>query len=161
MYGCNNLYCDQLGRYFARNYKQLSESVAPRVDFRCVRFPGLISAATVPSGGTSDYASEMIHAAAHGEPYSCFVRPDSRIPFMAMPDAIDALLTLSVAQRDRLSCTAYNVKAFNPSADEIRESAMRAFPNASIGYKVDRKRQTIIDSWPEDLDDAAARRDWD
>ena len=161
MYGCNKLYCEQLGRYYARHYKQLSESVSPHVDFRCVRFPGLISAVTVPSGGTSDYASEMIHAAARGEPYSCFVRPDSRIPFMAMPDAIDALLTLSVAQRDRLSRSAYNVKAFNPSADEIRESAMRAFPNAKIGYKVDRKRQGIIDSWPEDLDDAAARRDWD
>ncbi len=161
MYGCNKLYCEQLGRYYARHYKQLSESAAPRVDFRCVRFPGLISATTVPSGGTSDYASEMIHAAAHGESYFCFVRPDSRIPFMAMPDAIDALLKLSVAQRDRLSSTAYNVKAFNPSADEIRESAMRAFPTANIGYKVDRKRQGIIDSWPEDLDDSAARHDWD
>ena len=65
---------------------------AGRVDFRCVRFPGLISAMTVPAGGTSDYAPEMIHAAARGEPYACFVRPDTRIPFMAMPDAIDALL---------------------------------------------------------------------
>ena len=64
-----------------------------RVDFRAVRFPGLISALTVPSGGTSDYAPEMIHAAARGEPYACFVRPDTRIPFMAMPDAVEALLT--------------------------------------------------------------------
>jgi threonine 3-dehydrogenase len=116
---------------------------------------------TVPSGGTSDYASEMIHAAARGEPYACFVRPDSRIPFMAMPDAIESLLKLSAAQRNRLSCTAYNVRAFNPSADEIRESAMRAFPNAKITYRVDGKRQTIIDSWPEDVDDTSARRDWD
>ena len=161
MYGCNKLYCEQLGRYYAKHYKQLSESVAPRVDFRCVRFPGLISAVTVPSGGTSDYASEMIHAAARGEPYSCFVRPDSRIPFMAMPDAIEALLKLSVAQPNRLSCTAYNVKAFNPSADEIRDAALQAFPSAKIGYKVDAKRQAIIDSWPEDVDDTAARRDWD
>ena len=97
-----------------------SEARAPRVDFRCVRFPGLISAVTVPSGGTSDYASEMIHAAARGEPYACFVRPDSRIPFMAMPDAIEALLKLSTAQANRLSNSAYNVRAFNPSADEIR-----------------------------------------
>jgi nucleoside-diphosphate-sugar epimerase len=161
MYGCNKLYCEQLGRYYAKHYKQLSESVAPRVDFRCVRFPGLISAVTVPSGGTSDYASEMIHAAARGEPYSCFVRPDSRIPFMAMPDAIEALLRLSVAQPNRLSCTAYNVKAFNPSADEIRAAALEAFPSARIGYKIDAKRQAIIDSWPEDVDDTAARRDWD
>jgi len=161
MYGCNKLYCEHLGRYYAKHYKQLSEAKSPRVDFRCVRFPGLISAVTVPSGGTSDYASEMIHAAARGEPYACFVRPDSRIPFMAMPDAIESLLKLSAAQPNRLSLTAYNVRAFNPSAHEIRESAIRAFPNAKITYQVDAKRQTIIDSWPEDVDDTSARRDWD
>jgi threonine 3-dehydrogenase len=65
MYGCNKLYCEQLGTYYARHYKQLAKpSRERRVDFRCVRFPGLISAQTVPSGGTSDYAPEMIHAAA-------------------------------------------------------------------------------------------------
>jgi threonine 3-dehydrogenase len=161
MYGCNKLYCEHLGRYYAKHYKQLSEAKSPRVDFRCVRFPGLISAVTVPSGGTSDYASEMIHAAARGQPYACFVRPDSRIPFMAMPDAIESLLKLSAAQPNRLSCSAYNVRAFNPSAEEIRESAMRAFPDANITYHVDAKRQAIIDSWPEDVDDTSARRDWD
>ena len=102
----------------------------------------------------------MIHAAACGEPYACFVRPDSRIPFMAMPDAIEALLRLSVAPLNRLSCTAYNVRAFNPSADDIRASALRAFPDANITYSIDPKRQSIIDSWPEDVDDTAARRDW-
>ena len=84
-----------------------------------------------------------------------FVRPDSRIPFMAMPDAIDALLKLSVAQPNRLSSSAYNVRAFNPSADEIRASALRAFPDAKITYKVDAKRQAIVDSWPEDVDDTS------
>jgi len=160
MYGCNKLYCEHLGRYYAKHYKQLSEARPALVDFRCVRFPGLISAVTVPSGGTSDYASEIIHAAARGEPYACFVRPDSRIPFMAMPDAIEALLKLSVAERSRLSCSAYNVRAFNPSADEIRASALRAFPEADITYRVDARRQSIVDSWPEDVDDTAARRDW-
>jgi nucleoside-diphosphate-sugar epimerase len=161
MYGCNKLYCEHLGRYYSKHYKQLLEARAPRVDFRCVRFPGLISAVTVPSGGTSDYASEMIHAAARGEPYACFVRPDTRIPFMAMPDAIEALLKLSTADPARLSSSAYNVRAFNPSADEIRESALRAFPDARISYQVDAKRQAIVDSWPEDVDDASARGDWD
>ena len=100
-----------------------------RVDFRAVRFPGLISAMTVPSGGTSDYAPEMIHAAARGEPYACFVRPDTRIPFMAMPDGVDALLELAAAPRERLSRTAYNVTAFNPSAEEVtRRSSARRFP---------------------------------
>ena len=84
----------------------------------------------MPSGGTSDYAPEMIHAAASGEPYSCFVRPDTRIPFMAMPDGVDALIRLAEAPRERLTRTAYNVAAFNPSADEIREIVTRAFPGA-------------------------------
>ena len=75
MYGANKLYCEQLGRYYARFYKQLAATPqSGRVDFRSVRFPGLISALTVPSGGTSDYAPEMIHAAAQGEPYACFVQ---------------------------------------------------------------------------------------
>ena len=161
MYGCNKLYCEHLGRYYSKHYKQLLEERSARIDFRCVRFPGLISAVTMPSGGTSDYAPEMIHAAARGEPYACFVRPDTRIPFMAMPDAIDALLQLSLARPDRLSASAYNVRAFNPSADEIRASVLRAFPNADITYKVDARRQAIVDSWPEDVDDSAARRDWD
>jgi nucleoside-diphosphate-sugar epimerase len=161
MYGCNKLYCEMLGDYYARHYKQLAaETASGRVDFRCVRFPGLISALTVPSGGTSDYAPEMIHAAAKGEPYGCFVRPDTRIPFMAMPDGVDALLTLAAAPRERLGRTAYNVGAFNPSAEEVRDIVLRAFPAARITWENDRKRQGIVDSWPADVDDSAARHDW-
>ena len=161
MYGCNKLYCEQLGRYYARHYKQLAaEPQHGRVDFRAVRFPGLISAVTVPSGGTSDYAPEMIHAAAKGEPYACFVRPDTRIPFMAMPDGVDALLALAAAPREAIGQPAYNVGAFAPTADEVRQEVLRAFPAAAITWDVDVKRQGIVDSWPEDVDDSAARRDW-
>jgi nucleoside-diphosphate-sugar epimerase len=161
MYGCNKLYCEQLGRYYAHFYKQLAaEQASGRVDFRCVRFPGLISAMTMPSGGTSDYAPEMMHAAAQGSAYACFVRPDTRIPFMAMPDGVDALLDLAAAPRERLTRTAYNVTAFNPSADEIREVVLRSFPGAAITWDVDDKRQRIVDSWPADVDDGAAKHDW-
>ncbi|HXG90141.1 MAG TPA: NAD-dependent epimerase/dehydratase family protein [Vicinamibacterales bacterium] len=162
MYGCNKLYCEQLGRYYARFYKQLAaEPRSGRVDFRCVRFPGLISAMTVPSGGTSDYAPEMIHAAAKDEPYACFVRPDTRIPFMAMPDGVDALLKLAAAPRERLTRTAYNLAAFNPSAEEIHAEVVRAFPQAQITWNTDAKRQGIVDSWPAAVDDSAARADWE
>jgi nucleoside-diphosphate-sugar epimerase len=161
MYGCNKLYCELLGTYYARHYKQLAaEPMSGRVDFRCVRFPGLISAETLPAGGTSDYAPEMIHAAARGEPYACFVRPDTRIPFMAMPDGVDALLTLASTPRDRLRRTAYNVGAFNPSAEEIRDVVADAFSGAQLTWQIDRKRQRIVDSWPADVDDSAARADW-
>jgi nucleoside-diphosphate-sugar epimerase len=161
MYGCNKLYCEQLGRYYARHYKQLAaEATARRVDFRCVRFPGLISAMTLPSGGTSDYAPEMIHAAARGEPYACFVRPDTRIPFMAMPDAVAAIVELARAPREKLTRTAYNLSAFSPSAEEIHHVVLKAFPNAKITWATDVKRQSIVDSWPAEVDDGAARRDW-
>jgi threonine 3-dehydrogenase len=160
MYGCNKLYCEHLGRYYARYYKQLAATSSSCVDFRSVRFPGLISAVTVPAGGTSDYAPEMIHAAAKGEPYACFVRPDTRIPFMAMPDAIEALLALAAAPRDALTRTAYNVAAFSADAQEMHDVVVEKFPGAQIGWRVDAKRQAIVDSWPADVDDSAARRDW-
>jgi nucleoside-diphosphate-sugar epimerase len=161
MYGANKLYCEQLGRYYAKFYKQLAaEPQSGRVDFRSVRFPGLISALTVPSGGTSDYAPEMIHAAAKGQPYGCFVRPDTTIPFMAMPDGISALLTLASAPKERLTRTSYNLSGFSASAEQVRAEVLRAFPNAQITWENDRKRQGIVDSWPEDVDDSAARRDW-
>lgn len=161
MYGCNKLYCEHLGNYYARHYKQLSvDPAVSRVDFRAIRFPGLISAVTLPSGGTSDYAPEMLHAAARGEPYDCFVRPDTRIPFMAMPDAVQALRGLAAAPRADLSRTTYNIGAFNPSADEFRARVLGQFPSAAIGYRVDTRRQGIVDTWPEDVDDSAARRDW-
>jgi len=161
MYGCNKLYCELLGDYYARHYKQLAaEKQSGKVDFRSIRFPGLISAVTMPSGGTSDFAPEIIHAAAQAKPYACFVRPDARIPFMAMPDAVDALLQLAAASRERLSRTVYNIGAFNPSAAEIEAVVRTAFPKADMTTKVDEKRQGIVDSWPADVDDSAARRDW-
>jgi nucleoside-diphosphate-sugar epimerase len=162
MYGCNKLYCEMLGEYYARHYKQLAAEAAQRkVDFRSIRFPGLISAITVPSGGTSDYAPEMLHAAAQNQPYHCFVRPDTRIPFMAMPDGVEALLKLAAAPKDRLTRSVYNIGAFNPSAEEIRQLVLREFPNAVIDFEVDTRRQGIVDSWPADVDDTAARVDWE
>jgi len=161
MYGCNKLYAEHLGRYFARHYRQLAPQAGPSgVDFRALRFPGLISAFTVPSGGTSDYASEMIHAAAQGRPYSCFVRPDTRIPFLAMPDAIDALLALLRAPAVALTSPVYNVAGFSATAGELAGLVRRAFAQAQITFAPDPCRQAITDSWPEDVDDARARRDW-
>lgn len=161
MYGVSKLTCEHLGRYFSEHYRQLAANPEPgRIDFRAIRFPGLISAFTLPSGGTSDYAPEMIHAGAQGRSYACFVREDTRIPFMAMPDAIDALLALMDAPRDALSTRAYNVGSFNPTAGEFARMALAAFPAAKVTFEPDPRRQAIVDSWPEDVDDTLARRDW-
>jgi len=120
----------------------------------------LISAETLPAGGTSDYAPEMIHAAAKGEPYACFVRPESRIPFMVMPDAVEAILRLAAAPGEDLTQSVYNITAFNPSAGEIRELVLDGFPEAVINFEPDMKRLAIVESWPEEVDDSAARGDW-
>lgn len=161
MYGCNKLYCEQLGRYYTKYYRQLAADKNPSgIDFRAIRFPGLISAVTTPTGGTSDYGPEMLHHAAMGKKYNCFVRPDTRLPFMVMPDAIKALLDLEKADLKNLSKLVYNVTSFNPSAQEFYDIVMQAFPNAEITFKPDIARQGIVDTWPADVDDSAATNDW-
>ncbi len=160
MYGCNKLYCEMLGSYFSRHYRQLAAQQPVTIDFRCVRFPGLLSAFTLPSGGTSDFGPEMIHAAAQDVPYVSFVRESARIPFMVMPDAVKALLTLSQAPLESLTRQVYNVRSFMLSAGEIRDRVVHAFPDAQIDFVPDLKREAIVDSWPADLDDSAARMDW-
>jgi nucleoside-diphosphate-sugar epimerase len=160
IYGCNKLYCELLGSYYSRHYHQLEARRPVLVDFRCLRFPGLISAYTVPSGGTSDFASEMLHAAAQERPYDCFVRPDTIIPFMAMPDAVLAMEMLANAPAEEIKRRVYNVTSFSLTADKIRELVLKSFPNAIIRFEPDLKRQSIVDSWPADMDDSAARKEW-
>ena len=162
MYGCNKLYCEKLGMYYSKFHgqKHLDENPPVMLDFRAIRFPGLISAFTLPSGGTSDYGPEMLHAAAQDQPYACFVRPDTIISFMAMPDAIKSMLMLMDAPRESLSVNVYNVAAFAITADQFRERALKAFPKADITFDPNPRRQGIVDSWPEDIDDSRARNDW-
>ena len=162
MYGCNKLYCEKLGMYYSRYYGQRHLDSDPPVmlDFRAIRFPGLVSAFTLPSGGTSDYGPEMLHAAAQGKPYACFVREDAKISFMAMPDAIKSLLMLTDVPREKLSRNVYNVAAFAITAGEFRDRAIKAFPDARITFEPNPRRQGIVDSWPEDVDDSLARADW-
>ena len=160
MYGCNKLYCEHLGRYYTHHYQQLSAKQSDGVDFRCVRFPGLISAMTIPAGGTSDYAPEMLHYAVQGKPYASFVREDTMIPFMVMPDAIDALLKLWQAPQSDLSREVYNVTSFSYSAEEFADIVRGYFPSADISFEPTVKRQAIVDTWPRILDDSRARDDW-
>jgi threonine 3-dehydrogenase len=162
MYGCNKLYCEKLGAYYSRYFGQRHLDPEPPVmlDFRAIRFPGLISAFTLPSGGTSDYGPEMLHAAAQGRPYACFVRADTQISFMAMPDAIKSLLMLTAARREKLSHHVYNIAAFSLSAAQFRDRAVQAFPQAQIGFEPNPRRQGIVDSWPADVDDSLARAEW-
>lgn len=161
MYGCNKLTCEHLGRYFTFHYQQLAkERPKSGVDFRGLRFPGLLSAETLPTGGTSDYAPEMVHHAAKGEPYACFVDEEAVIPFMAMPDAIRTMTMLADADAGQLTRRVYNVGAFSLTGAEIRTHVLESFPSADVTFERDEPRARIVDSWPADVDDSAARADW-
>ena len=161
MYGCNKLYCEHLGSYYSNHYQRLgAEKYHSYIDFRSIRFPGIISSKTIPTAGTSDYIPEMLHAAAQGKPYSCFVRENTQIPFMTMPDAIGAIMQIMSISRINLSQSVYNVRSFAPTAEEFRVKLLEFYPNAYIEYNINEKRQKMIDGWPMDTDDSAAKEEW-
>lgn len=158
MYGVNKLCCEHLGRYYAEHYRLLTRGDAPApIDFRCVRYPGLISPHTAPSGGTSDYGPLMLHAAAKGQEGVCFVEPEARLPFMLMADAIDA--TIALAQAENVSRRVYNVASFAPSASEIAVAITMHFPAFKVRYDIHPGRARIVSSWPADVDRSAAAED--
>jgi len=131
------------------------------VDTRGVRFPGIISYATLPGGGTTDYAVEIFYEALKNKKYTCFLDKNTYLDMMYMPDGLKATVNLMEADPSRLKHrNAYNVTAesFNPEqlADEIK----KYIPDFKINYDVDPMRQAIADSWPNRLDDSAAREDW-
>lgn len=161
IYGVTKIFTEKLGSYFTKHYRLLDKLDAESlIDFRCVRYPGLLSPDTLPSGGTSDYGSEMIHNAAQGKPFECFVRPDTKIPFMAMEDAVRAIIELSETPKNKLKHPVYNISGFSVSAEEIAQETVRLFPKMKITYQSHGIRQGIVDSWPEDIDDSPAKADW-
>lgn len=162
VYGVSKLACENLGRYFSKNYKLLDTSINRDnlIDFRCVRFPGLLSPDTVPSGGTSDYGPEMLHAAAQNKSYECFVREDSTIPFMAMADAAEILYKLATVDKEKLTRQVYEVGGFSVSAKEIYEMTKKFFPEFEMTYKINEERQRIVDSWPKSVESTDAEADW-
>ena len=161
MYGCNKLYCEHLGRYFSLYYNRLSKEYKPGlIDFRAIRFPGLISALTLPTGGTTDYAPEMLHAAAKNKKYVCFVKENTRLPFMMMDDAINAIIQLMKTDKNSLTKMVYNIGSFSVSALDFKKIICNNFINAEINFNVNIKKQSMVDSWPEDIDYSSAEQDW-
>lgn len=131
------------------------------VDVRGLRLPGLISYVAPPGGGTTDYAVEMFHQALRYRHYSCFLKADTRLPMMYMPDAIRATIELMDADGARLRYrNAYNVTAVSITPAELAAEIRRHIAGFAIDYRVDPVRQSIADSWPHSLDTSAARDDW-
>ena len=150
MYGMTKVAGELLCRYYFTKFG---------VDNRTVRLPGIISSETMPGGGTTDYSVEMYYAAVEGKDYTCFVREDTVLPMMYMPDAIKALMDLAEADGSRLKRRVFNVNSMSFSAGELAQSIRKIIPGFTCDYKPD-YRQAIADSWPRSLDDSAARQEW-
>ncbi|HEV2481768.1 MAG TPA: NAD-dependent epimerase, partial [Puia sp.] len=130
------------------------------VDIRSIRYPGLISYKSAPGGGTTDYAVEIFHETLEAHSYTCFLREDTYLPMMYMPDAIRATIELMEAPADKLSVrTSYNVSALSFSPKDIAAEIKKHVPDFAIQYAPD-YRQHIADSWPQSIDDSVARADW-
>ncbi|MFN5480368.1 MAG: NAD-dependent epimerase, partial [Chitinophagaceae bacterium] len=130
------------------------------VDVRSIRYPGLISYKSAPGGGTTDYAIEIFHAAKLGKMYPCFLKADTHLPMMYMPDAIRATIELMETPAERIKVrTSYNLSSMSFSPQEIHQEIKKHLPDFQISYQPD-YRQHIADSWPKSIDDAPARNDW-
>lgn len=151
VYGISKVAGEHWCNYYHEKYQ---------IDVRSVRYPGIISYQTMPGGGTTDYAVEIYHAAVKGEPYSCFLNANTKLPMMYMDDAIRATIEIMEAPIDQINIrTSYNIAAMSFTPEEIAKSIKDQMPDFKISYAPD-YRQQIASSWVETIDDSHARADW-
>jgi nucleoside-diphosphate-sugar epimerase len=152
MYGVTKVASELLCDYYHQRFD---------LDTRGLRLPGLVSYVAPPGGGTTDYAVDIFHRAVRGQSYSCFLRADTRLPMMYMPDAIRAIVELMEADSAALAHrNAYNIAAMSFSPEELAAEIQRHRPAFEVVYAIDPIRQAIADSWPHSIDDQVARREW-
>lgn len=152
MYGISKVFGELMGNYYFKRFG---------LDVRGVRFPGIISWKVEPTAGTTDYAVAIFYGALREGRYRCYLRPDTRLPMMYMPDAIHALMKLEQADSARLKHRAdFSIAAFSFTPAELAEAIKKRIPNFKMEYSIDPVRQAIADSWPEVLDDTVAREEW-
>ncbi|MFQ6054306.1 MAG: NAD-dependent epimerase/dehydratase family protein, partial [Candidatus Bathyarchaeia archaeon] len=151
MYGLTKVSNELLDNYYFERFG---------LDVRGLRYPGIISSETLPGGGTTDYAVEIFYEAIRHRHYTCFLREDTVLPMMYMPDCIKATIDLMNADLSRLKHHAdFNVTAMSFSPRELAEEIKKHIPDFTIDYQPD-SRQAIADSWPRTIDDSAAREEW-
>jgi len=151
MYGVTKVAGELLGDYYFKRFS---------LDIRGIRYPGIISSETLPGGGTTDYAVEIFYEAIKNKKYTCFVKKDTLLPMMYMPDCIKGTIDLMDADISKLKhhCD-FNLNAMSFSAGELAEEIKKYIPEFKCEYKPD-FRQTIADTWPKTIDDSAARKEW-
>ncbi len=151
MYGVTKVAGEVLADYYFLKYN---------LDVRGVRFPGIISSETPPGGGTTDYAVDIFYQAVKQNKYTCFVKEDTRLPMMYMPDCIKSVIDLLNAPLEKLKHhNAFNLGSMSFTVKELADSIKKYYPDFEITYQPD-SRQEIADSWPNDVDDSVARKEW-
>jgi len=150
MYGISKVSGELLIEYYFQKYE---------LDTRSMRLPGIISSETLPGGGTTDYAVEIFYEAIRHKKYTCFLKEDTRLPMMYMPDCSKCMIDLLEADASNLKRHVYNVTGMSFSAGELASEIKKHIPEFEISYKPD-FRQTIANSWPMSIDDSLARAEW-
>ena len=152
LYGIAKVFGELMGNYYAEKRG---------LDVRGVRLPGIVSWKTEPTAGTTDYAVAIFYGAIRDGRYTCYLKPDTALPMMYMPDAIASLVDLAEADGDRLEHHAdFNVGAMSFTPAQLADAIRERMPGFVMEYEIDPLRQAIADSWPDSLDDSAARREW-
>ncbi|XP_016083841.1 L-threonine 3-dehydrogenase, mitochondrial [Ornithorhynchus anatinus] len=151
IYGVSKVHAELMGEYYHYRYG---------LDFRCLRYPGIISADSQPGGGTTDYAVQIFHDAIKSGKFQCNLRPDTRLPMMYLDDCLKATLDVMEAPAEALTMRTYNINALSFTPEELAQEVLKHMPELQVTYNVDSVRQAIADSWPMNFDDSNARRDW-
>ena len=151
VYGISKVAGEMWCNYYHKRYD---------VDVRSLRYPGIISHQSIPSGGTTDYAVEIFHGIIKDNHYDCFLKADTALPMMYIPDSIRATIELMEAPADSITVrTSYNLSAMSFTPAQIFEEIKKQYPKATINYKPD-FRQEIAEGWSSSINDSEARRDW-
>nr|CAD7200429.1 unnamed protein product [Timema douglasi] len=149
IYGVSKVHAELMGEYYHYRFG---------LDFRCLRFPGVISG-DPPGGGTTDYAVAIFFDILQNKKFECYLRPDTRLPMMHIEDCKRAIWEFMITPEDALRRRVYNVTAMSFTPEELMTAIKKHIPSAEITYRPD-SRQLIADSWPQVFDDSEARSDW-
>ena len=157
IYGNSKLLIEQYGS----KIHEKSQSINSGVDFRSIRFPGVISFDTIPSGGTTDYAPQMIHSALKNQHFDCKLSPQTNLPFISINKAIYSIVKLMNVKKIDSTLRAFNVQEISFTAKDLSDILKEKFPIFTVSFNKDKKFQSVADTWPSSLNCSMFRKYWD